>query len=266
MNHCRFKRASNLACSHASIAVVFAVLITTARTMAAPAADAGALLKAAFDNWRANSSQTTMTMTVHRPEWERHMSMLACTRSEDKALVRFIAPPKDAGNATLKLGAQMWVYNPKLNQVIKLPASMIAQPWMGSDFSYNDLAKADDVLTEYTHHIVASTHVDGHTVFDIEAIPKPGAPVVWGKQALKVRDDGVLLQQEFYDQDMKLVRTMNTDKVAILGGRDYPVVITMHPAENENNWTRIETTQGKFNISLPDYLFTQSNLENPRDR
>ena len=46
------------------------------------------------------------------------------------------APPMDAGNATLKLGQDTWLFNPKLNQVIKLPASMMTQSWMGSDFSY----------------------------------------------------------------------------------------------------------------------------------
>lgn len=265
MNHSRLKRHPHLVISRIVCSSVAATLLATTWGMATPAPDADALLKAAFDNWRANSSSTTITMTVHRPDWERHLTMQAFTRGNDQALVRFTAPRKDAGNATLKLGSQMWIYNPKLNQVIKLPASMVAQPWMGSDFSYNDLAKADDVLTDYSHRIGDSSRSDDHTTYTIEAIPKAGAPVVWGRQVLKVRDDGVLLQQDFYDQDMKLVRSMSTDKIAKLDAREYPVTITMHPADSKEKWTRIETTQGKFNISLPDYLFTQSNLENPRD-
>ena len=35
---------------------------------AADAPDPDALLRAAFDNWRADSSETDMTMTVHRPD------------------------------------------------------------------------------------------------------------------------------------------------------------------------------------------------------
>ena len=231
---------------------------------AGAAADATALVRAAFDNWRAKSSETTVTMTIHRPSWERHLTMTAWTRGDNEALVRFTAPAKDAGNATLKLKTATYIYNPKLNQVIKLPASMLAQSWMGSDFSYNDLSKAEDLLTEYTHKIIATAQSGGHTVYTIEALPKPGAPVVWGKQVVKVRDDGIFLEETYYDQDMKPVRRMTTDKIGKLGGRDYPVVLTMKPVTKPGQWTRIDTTAGKFNISLPNYIFTRSNLQNPR--
>ncbi len=226
--------------------------------------DPSQLIQKAFDNWRGNSSYTEVTMTVHRPDWERSLSMKSWTRGDDDSLVRFTAPPKDAGNATLKLGDAMWIFNPRLNQILKLPASMMAQSWMGSDFSYNDLAKANDVLTEYTHRLTGQEQVDGHTVYDIEALPKPQAATVWGKQTIRVRDDGVLLAENYFDQDMKLVKTMQTQKVGELGGRQYPVVMTMRKAATEQAWTRIEFQQGRFNGALPDALFTKSNLRNPR--
>jgi outer membrane lipoprotein-sorting protein len=232
----------------------------------AQAADATQLVRAAFDNWRANSSVAVMTMTVHRPSWERHMTMKGYTQGDEKALVRFTAPAKDAGNATLKVGNQTWVFNPKLNQVIRLPGSMMAQSWMGSDFSYNDLSKAEDLLNLYTHKIIATGSAGGHTVYTIEAIPKPGAPVVWGKQVAKVRDDGVFMEETFYDQNMQPVRVMKVDRIAPMGGRNYPVQITMHPTTKPGQWTRIVTEQAQFNVSLPGYLFTRSNLQNPRDK
>lgn len=232
---------------------------------ATAAPDATALLKAAFDNWRSKSSATEISMTVHRPDWERSLEMKAWTRGDDDALVRFTAPAKDAGNATLKMRGETSVFNPKLNQVLKLPASMLAQSWMGSDFSYNDLAKSDDVLTLYDHRII-DTSIDGtHTIFTIEAIPKTDAPVVWGKLVVKVRDDGVILGETYFDQDMHIVREMVTEKIAVVGGRPYPETMTMHPVASPQEWTRIVTLSGEFNTPLPDYLFTLSNLQNPRD-
>ena len=44
----------------------------------------------------------------------------------DEDLEAEFAPAKDAGNATLKLDRDTWVFNPRLNQVIKLPASMLS--------------------------------------------------------------------------------------------------------------------------------------------
>jgi len=246
--------------------ILLAAALFAASAGAAKAApNADALIRAAFDNWRAKSSQTDVTMTVHRPDWERSLEMKAWTLGDDDALVRFIAPAKDAGNATLKLKSETWVFNPKLNQVIKLPASMLAQSWMGSDFSYNDLSKADDLLTLYTHKLLSSENDGTHTIYTIEADPKPGAPVVWGKLTAKVRDDGVMMAETYFDQDMKPVRVMTTDKVAKLGGREYPVVMTMHPVGEPGKWTRIETKSGSFDLTPPAYVFTLSNLQNPRD-
>ena len=248
--------------AHILLAVaLFATPVGAAK--AAPNADA--LIRAAFDNWRAKSSQTDVTMTVHRPDWERSLEMKAWTKGEEDARVRFVAPAKDAGNATLKLKSETWVFNPKLNQVIKLPASMLAQSWMGSDFSYNDLSKADDLLTLYTHKLLSSEKDGTHMVYTIEADPKPGAPVVWGKLTAKVRDDGVMMAETYFDQDMKPVRVMTTDKVGRIGGREYPAVMTMRPVGEPGKWTRIETSSGRFDVAVPPYVFTLSNLQNPRD-
>lgn len=232
--------------------------------LAAPAQDATALLRRVYDNYRSASSQTKVSMTIHRPEWERRMELSTWTRGEDDALVRFTAPARDAGNASLKLGRQTWVFNPKLNQVIKLPASMMAQSWMGSDFSYNDLSRSDDIVQLYTSRIVGTDETGGRRVWTVEAVPKPGAPVVWGKVVIKVRDDYVILEQTFFDQDMKPARRMQTDRVAALGGRPYPVSMTMRPLDEPGRWTRVETQDAKFGVASPDYLFTLSNLQNPR--
>jgi len=246
------------------LAFIIAVICLAAPALAAPAPDAETILRQAFSNYRATSSQTTVAMTIHRPAWERHMELKGWTRGEDDALVRFTAPAKDAGNASLKLGRESWVFNPKLNQVIKLPASMLTQSWMGSDFSYNDLSKSTDIITLYSHRLIAAEQAGGHTLWTIEATPKPGAPVVWGKVTLKIRDDDVLMEETFFDQDMKPARRMQTDKVGPLGNRLYPLTMTMHPLDQPSQWTRIETLDGRFNVAVPAYLFTLSNLQNPR--
>jgi len=35
----------------------------------------------------------------------------------------------------------MWNYLPKVDRTIKIPPSMMLQPWMGSNFSNDDLVK-----------------------------------------------------------------------------------------------------------------------------
>jgi len=222
------------------------------------------LVKSAIDQWRGMSSYGEVSMTIHRPDWQRTMTMKNWTKGEKDALIRFVAPAKDAGNATLKLDNDMWMFTPKLNQVIKLPASMMTQSWMGSDFSYNDLAKSDQLLTNFDLTLLKSEVVDGIHQYTIEAIPKNDAPVVWGKEILVIREDKVLILERFYDQSMQPVKEMKTLKIDSIGGRLYPVVMRMTNFDEADHWTQIETHKAVFNIEIPGFIFTQSNLRNPR--
>jgi len=228
------------------------------------AQDPQAILRAAFDNWRADSSHAVAEMTIRGRSGTRALTMESWTEGRNKALVRFVAPARDAGNATLQNGRRTYVFNPKLNQVIQLPASAMQQSWMGSDFSYNDLSKTEQIITDYTHTLTGTELSGGHTVYVIEAIPKRGKPIVWGKQILRVRDDYVLMGQQFFDQNGTLVREMEADRIGNLGGRPYPVQLTMRSLDKPGQFTRITTQSAEFGISLPGYLFTRSNLQNPR--
>jgi hypothetical protein len=245
--------------------VLFAgYVLLAAQDSALAAPNPTALVKAALHHWRGDSSYTEVTMTVHRPEWQRSMVMAAWTQGAADSLVRFTRPPGDAGNATLKLGQSLWLFNPKLSQVIQIPFSMMAQNWMGSDLSYNDFAKSDQVVTDYLHSLGPTENEGGHTIYTVVCLPKPGAPIVWGKQELRIRDDDVLLEETFYDQDMKPVRRLETTKISHLGGRPYPVVMRMTTLDKPGQWTEMRYMKGMFDLALPDYLFTLSNLRNPR--
>ena len=140
---------------------------------AALAQDPGAILRAAFDNWRANTSHAVMEMTVKKDSGTRQMTMESWTQGDDNALVRFTEPARDAGNATLQLGRRTYVFNPRLNQVIQLPASAMSQSWMGSDFSYDDLAKSDALISDYTLRLLQTSSAGGHTLYVIERTNAP---------------------------------------------------------------------------------------------
>jgi outer membrane lipoprotein-sorting protein len=128
-------------------------------------------------------------MIIHRPEWQRTMTLEVWTQGLKNSLVRVINPKKDKGNATLTKNDKMWTFSPKTNRVIKIPSSMMNQSWMGSDFSNNDVARADNLLKYYTHTLKGTETHEEQTVFVIESVPFEDAPVVWGKEILKIRAD-----------------------------------------------------------------------------
>jgi outer membrane lipoprotein-sorting protein len=226
--------------------------------------DATRIVKGALDYWRDTSSYAEIEMTIHRPDWERKSLMKSWTRGDKDALVRFVDPPKDAGSSTLKLGDDMWIFTPKLGRVIKLPFSMMAQSWMGSDFSYNDLAKSDELLLHFDNRIIGEEKHDGHKVYIIEAIPHANAPVIWGKQEVKIRDDHLLLEETFFDQDFKAVKRMKAVQIGPMGGKTYVTRMRMATLEEDEHWTEITYKEAEFGPDLPDTLFTVASLRNPR--
>jgi outer membrane lipoprotein-sorting protein len=226
--------------------------------------DPRTVVEGAVDHLRGRTSRAEVDMTIHRPDWERSMTIKAWTERQEESIFWITKPPKDRGNGTLKKGDEMWVFNPKVNRVIKLPPSMMSQSWQGSDFSNNDLAKSDNIIDQYTHEIIGTETHEGKTVYHIRSLPKPGAPVVWGMQELKIREDHVLLSQAFFDEERELVKALTMEELAMLGGRIYPVVWRMARADAEGEYTLLDYRSLEFGVEVSERMFTVSSLRNPR--
>ena len=241
--------------------VLFLVISTS---LCAEEPDARDLVRDAMNHWRGLTSHGESTMTIHRPDWERSMTIESWSKGDKTTLVRVVAPPKDAGNATLLDDGTMWSFAPRINRVIKIPSSMMSQSWMGSDFSNKDVAKSTDIIDQYDHELSATQQRDGHTVYTITSVPHEEAAVVWGKEVLVVRDDYVLLEQQFWDQDGGLVKKLEALEVAEMGGRPVARVLRMVHVDKPEEWTQLTTESVEFDLDLPANLFTLSNLRNPR--
>lgn len=227
--------------------------------------DATQIVRDAIDHWRGLSSYTEITMIIHRPDWERSMTMRAWTKGQDQSLVRVLEPKKDRGSGTLTDDDSMWTFSPKVNRVIKIPSSMMGQSWMGSDFSNKDIARADDIIDQYEHKILQREELDDIVIYEIESVPLEDAAVVWGREVLKIREDHVVLEHAFYDQDGELVKKLVSMEVEEMGGRIIAKRQRMVKTDEPDEWTEISVNEVAYEIDLKDSLFTLSNLRNPRE-
>lgn len=225
-----------------------------------PAESAEGIVRAAFDYWRGDASIAKLTMTIHRPTWERTVSIDAWTQGESESLFVIRAPAKDRGNGTLKKGRGMWIYNPKVNKVIKLPPSMMSQSWQGSDFSNNDLAKTDSLIHDYTHTLEGQTTKNGHTLYTIKSTPKPDAAVIWGLITLIIRDDHILLKETFFDEDLEPVKEMTASDIRPVDGKPFPMTWKMAKTETPENYTLMVYESLTFTKELSPKIFTRANL------
>jgi len=221
------------------------------------------IVKKAFDYWRGKASVSTITMTIHRPDWERVMTIKAWTQGESDSLFVIAEPARDKGNGTLKTGKGMWIYNPKVNRVIKLPPSMMSQSWQGSDFSNNDLAKSDSLIKDYMHTLENTKMDQGKKIYFIKSMPKPEAPVIWGMIKLTIREDNILLSEIFFDEDLSPVKIMTAWDIQMAGDRLFPLKWKMRKSDTTNEYTLFVYKKIKFEKGLSKNIFTLTNLKNP---
>jgi outer membrane lipoprotein-sorting protein len=245
------------------VSLIFPVLLLFSWVLAASPANAQEAQKVVDDAiryYRGKASVCLMDMKISRPKWERNMTIKAWTKGQKKSIFYITAPPKDEGNGTLKIGGEMWTYNPKVNRVMKLPPSMMSQGWMGSDFSNDDLAKSDSIVVDYTHEMEGSETHEGKKVSVIRSTPKPGAAVVWGQQRLKIREDHILLLEEFFDEEKKLVKAMASSQIQAMGGKLFPRLWTMRKADAAGEFTSVRYREIRFDLDLRDDLFSEASL------
>ena len=141
---------------------------------------------------------------------------------------------------------------------------MMSQDWAGSDFTYNDLARSDELVRYYTVQLADQRTENDHEIYVIDAIPHDDAPVVWGKETVEVRDDFVVLKQTFFDQEMAPVKVMQTLDIGEMGGRVIPTRMRITKVENPDYWTEVTFLEADFDAEIEDSRFTQFALRSQR--
>jgi hypothetical protein len=245
----------------AILATVLGALLAYGVVAAAPPT-AGEILDKVDDLFRETSSHGRATMTIAAAHWTRTLTLEFWSKGTERSLVRILAPEKEKGTATLKVGTDMWNFLPKVKRVVKLPSSMLSASWMGSHFTNDDLVRESRMSEDYTSAIGFTGDRDGIAVIEVTAIPKPAAPVVWGKVVVRVRADDLLpVRAEYYDEQQQLARTMTWSEIGTLGGRRLPTLITIVPAAAASESTRVRWDAIEFDVDVPDDFFSLRELQ-----
>ncbi len=242
------------------------VLLSLAHAIAQDALlTATEIVKIADERMRGTQSYSEITMKIIRPEWERTMSMKSWSKGEAYSLVLITAPARDKGTASLKRDNELWNWMPAIERTLKVSPSMMMQSWMGSDFTNDDLLRQSSIVYDYTHTLLEPETIDGMECYQIEFIPKPEAPVVWGKILLWVEKDNLnQVKAEYYDEDGYLINTMLLSDMKEMGGRVIPTRMEMIPAEKEGHKTVLIYEKLDFSVELKDNFFSLQNMKRVR--
>ncbi len=215
--------------------------------------------------WRGDTSHATLSMTVKTQRYQRTMQMEAWSKGKERSLFVIHEPKKDRGIATLKVEENIWNYLPKINRVTKVPASMMSGSWMGSHFTNDDLVKESTYEDDYDSTITFEGERDGQPVYEVTSLPRPDAPVVWGKVVLLIRQDNLTpVSAVYYDEEGVRVRVMRFDRLQQVGDRDIPMRMTLIPEDKPNESTVIDYHEIAFDMPLDEQVFSLRSLKQKR--
>ena len=219
------------------------------------------LLDATDDVNRGASSHGKMAMQVKTDRYERTMEMEVWTRGTEDSLIRILSPAKEKGMCTLKVADNIWNYLPKVDRTMKISGAAMSGQWMGSHITNDDLVKQSRMREDYPYELTAKPDAEGKGVYRVELVPKPDAPVVWGKVVLEVRADRQPNQIAYFDEQGELVRTMKFLDIKEMGGRTLPATLRVEPADAPGEFTEIRYTEMEFDVDLNDRVFSLQSLK-----
>lgn len=210
------------------------------------------------DLFRSSASEAVMEMTIVTPDWERTLSIHAWSLGTDKTFIRILAPPREAGMATLRVGNDIWNYMPNTGSTVRVPPSMMSGSWMGSDITNNDMVQEITYSGDYSSEWGNVTDED---TLLLVLTPLPGTPVVWNRIEITL-DAGTLLplREEYFDGRGNVTRTMVYTEPREMGGRTIPTVMTVTPAR-EGRRTVMRWESVVFDAEVDQGVFSLHNLQ-----
>ncbi len=223
------------------------------------------IIQKADEKVRGKTNTSVMIMEIIRPTWKRSVSMKSWGRGMDFSMTYITAPAKDKGQVSMKRKTEMWNWMPSIGRMIKIPASMMSQGWMGSDYTNDDILKESSIVVDYKHKIISDENIDGHDTYKIELIPKEEAAVIWGKVYKWItKDEFIQIKSEYYDEDNDMVKSDFSYDFKTMDGRIIPTRIEIIPANEKGKKTVIKIVESKFDIELPESFFSQQQMKRIR--
>ncbi len=186
--------------------------------------DPTAVVRKAEEKLRGRtSSESTMRMTIVRPDWEREMEMKSWSYGDDHAMILITSPAREQGISYLKLYDNMWNWQPNIERVVKFPPSMMGQAWMGSDLTNDDLVRQSSLVNDFEHRFITITELNE------EMNPDSGAEI----EGYSHDDKGNLMSVPILSEEEK-----NKEPILFEGLECY--VVELLPKEDANVvWSKV---------------------------
>ncbi len=171
--------------------------------------------------------------------------------------------PEDRGVKYLKRSDELWIYFPDADDVMKIAGSMLKQGMMGSDLSYEDMVRMEELNKKYDSSILAEEKFGESECYKVEIKAKEGVKDVTYYREIIWVDKGnfVMRKAELYAKSGRLLKTMETENVKKIGERFVPTKIVIKDMKRKDSVTTMEFTRIEFDVKVPEGVFTMEYLQ-----
>jgi outer membrane lipoprotein-sorting protein len=189
---------------------------------------------------------------------------------DSKFAVRFSTPADIRGTAFLQVehsegDDDLWIYLPALKKSRRLVASNKKDSFVGSDFSYGDVALPK--VANYRHALQRTERMDGVDCYVIESLPGDDtvkANSGYSRKITWVRSDNyVETKVEYYDLAGRLLKTQRITRPQVVdakNGRWFPLSREMTNHQTGHR-TTLNVLKLETNVPTPDEMFTTRYIE-----
>ena len=182
------------------------------------------LIKAMDANLTAKTSIVTSRMVVHGRRASRTITSRSWVQGTEKAFTEYLAPPREAGTKMLKLGDQLWTYNPQADRIIQISGHMLRQSLMGSDFSYEDMMEDQEFLDAYEGVVEGSDTLNGRDSWVMTLTAKREGQAYHFRKEWVDKEWLLPMREELYAKGGKMLKSARAEEVMRVEGRWYPKV------------------------------------------
>ncbi len=220
--------------------------------------------------WKTSQSQMKMVLRNKRGEEtirKIRIKSLEVENDGDKGLTIFDEPKDVKGTAFLTYSHalkadEQWIFLPALKRVKRISSSNKSGPFMGSEFSYEDISSFE--VEKYSFKYLRDEKVENFDTFVVELVPlyKHSG---YTKQIVWVdKKDYIFRKTEFYDRKKSLLKTLVFSNHEQYLGK-YWRALTMDMVNHQRGKsTTLLLSNFKFGMDLKDSDFNKSNLKRAR--
>ncbi len=206
--------------------------------------------------YRGRTSHAVARMEIRTEAWSRTLRLEIWAQGREKTRIVILDPPKERGVTTLQIGDVIWNYIPRLRRRIKITEGMLAESWMGSHFTYDDMVKEREVERLYRFRILREA---GDTLV-LEGVPREDAPVVWGRIVYTIlQSRWIPLRIAYYDEEGELARVLEFSDPRKVKDRWIPFRMRLTPAGGEG-YTEVVYEMLELDVPLPPRIFSPAAL------